>query len=150
MLLEVCSVLLQLTVCVIVVFLVEISKSEVYPSPLSNENKYHYPGIGNMYKTSFLQWLFWPLIGYISQIHVQYKGLERWPTNPFARIYQVANCNCCTWEFISRAWQSIIFRAKFDSCFSSLLLKEMKSHVQQGCATIEIRNLVGWPVMPGL
>ena len=31
-------------------FLVEISKSEVYPSPLSKENKYHYPGIQNMYK----------------------------------------------------------------------------------------------------
>ena len=112
-------------------FLIEFFKSENDPSSLSNENKYHYPGIENMYKTSFLQWLFWPLIGYISQIHVQYKGLERWPTNPFARIYQVANCNCCTWEFISRAWQSIIFRAKFDSCFSSLLLKEVKSHVQQ-------------------
>ena len=89
------------------------------------------PSFIRSFQTSFLYWLFWPLIWYNSNIHVQYKGLERWPTNPFAPTCQVANCNCCTCEFISRAWQSIIFRAKFDSCFSSLLLKEVKSHVQQ-------------------
>ena len=58
------------------------------------------------------------------EVHVQYKGLERWPTNPFAPTCQVANCNCCTWEFISRAWQSIIFRAKFDSFFQVCCLKK--------------------------
>ena len=31
-------------------FLIEFSRSEVDPSSLSNENKYHYPGIQNMYK----------------------------------------------------------------------------------------------------
>ena len=86
------------------------------------------PSFIRSFQTSFLYWLFWPLIWYNSNIHVQYKGLERWPTNPFAPTCQFANCNCCTWEFISRTWQSIIFRAKFDSCFSSLLLKEVKSH----------------------
>ena len=80
------------------------------------------PSFIRSFQTSFLYWLFWPLIWYNSNIHVQYKGLERWPTNPFAPTCQVANCNCCTCEFISRTWQSIIFRAKFDSCFSSLLL----------------------------
>ena len=86
------------------------------------------PSFIRSFQTSFLYWLFWPLIWYNSNIHVQYKGLERWPTNPFAPTWQVAYCNCCTCEFISRAWQSIIFRAKFDSRFSSLLLKEVKSH----------------------
>ena len=31
-------------------FLIEFSRSEVDPGSLSNENKYHYPGIQNMYK----------------------------------------------------------------------------------------------------
>ena len=39
--------------------------------------------------------------------------------------------NCWTWDFFSQAWQSIMFRAKLASFFSSLLLKEVKSHLQQ-------------------
>ena len=99
------------------------------------------PSFIRSFQTSFVWWLFWPLIWYISKLHVQHKGFESWPTNPFAPTCQATNCNCCTWEFISRAWQSIIFRPEFDSCFSSLLLKEVKI----ARATIEIRNLVGWP-----
>ena len=61
---------------------------------------------------------------------------ERWPTNPFTPTR-----NCCTWELISRARQSIIFTTKF---FSSLLLKEVKSHAHQ--LWLGTWWDVGWPV----
>ena len=61
---------------------------------------------------------------------------ERWPTNPFTPTR-----NCCTWELISRARQSISFRTKF---VSSLLLKEVKSHAHQ--LWLGTWCDVGWPV----
>ena len=57
-------------------FLIEFSRSEVDPSSLGNENKYHYPGIQNMYKKGNVEFSVLSAISGFIPLHEKFLQFE--------------------------------------------------------------------------